>query len=264
MVLKDIGSSSSRIGETVPLVVTQDVSVDGRVLIPEGTMAFARVSYCRREGALSAPVFDKPARLNLKLEHLRDVDGNEVWLRPGPDREGELQITRQMTMKPTSSQCDEFQSALEDPKARSAMEKVRRLFSDTATSLSEKEAEVLIQHNVEIPLVQQSIRTGVFGQIVNFIRDLKRGRGVEGLVDLVPLTRPAKLTVRAVRELCRLSGGISSYIEGRFKGRNIRCEAGVELTVYAGAAGGQVHWGKRLLGVLGAKADHPNQHCQNY
>src|SRR3569832_1581552 len=84
MLLKEISSHASMPGDLVPLVVTQDVEVDGKVVIPEGTMAFAKVCQSRREGALSAPVFDKPARLSLKLEHLRDAEGNEVKLRPKP------------------------------------------------------------------------------------------------------------------------------------------------------------------------------------
>lgn len=236
MFLKEISSHSSMVGDLVPLVVTNDVEVDGKVLIPEGTMAFAKVSQCRREGALSAPVFDKPARLSISLEHLRDVDGNEVKLQCKPGKSGDLQIVREMTVRPTSEEAKEYAGAWNNPMSRPVMEKVHRLFADSATSLSQKEALVLIEHNVQLPVVQEAIRSGLYGEVVSFINDLKHGRTIEALLKLSPTTRPAYLAVRAVRELGRLSGGVGNYFEGRFKGRNIRCAAGVEITVYAGKA----------------------------
>jgi hypothetical protein len=234
MMLKEVSSSGSYPGDLVPLVVTADVEVDGRVLIPEGTMAFGKIGQTRREGALSATVFDKPARLWITLEHLRDVDGNPVKLQARPDKSADLQITREMTAVTTKKQSDEIQMAWGDPKARSVMEKVHKLFTDSAVNLSVKEAEVLVAHNVEIPIVQQAIRDGLFGQVMGIINDLRRGRALEALLSVTPVTRPALIAVRAVRELGRLSGGIGNYIGGRFKGRNIRCPSGVELTVYAG------------------------------
>lgn len=234
MLLKDISSSSSFPGDLVPMVVTQDVEVGGRVIIPEGSMAFGKVSWSRREGALSAPLFDKPARLCISLEHLRDLDGNEVKLRPMPGKDSDLQITREMTAKASPAQTQEFEYAWGDPKARPVMEKVHHLFNDSATSLTEKEAEILIQHNVAMPVVQQAIKNGTFGVVINLIRDIKHARMFEVLLNINPTTRPAMAALRAVRELSRLCGGIGTYIEGRFKGRNIRAAAGVELTVYAG------------------------------
>lgn len=234
MLLKEISSTSSFVGEAVPLVVTQDVTVKDRLMIPEGTMVFAKISQCRREGALSAPVFDKPARLWLSFEHLHDIDGHELKIRARPNRDGELQLTRSMSVKASAAQSKEFEMALENPTSRSVMHKVQNLFTDSAVSLTEKEAEVLIQHNVEMPVVQEAIRTGVFGDVVDMIRDIKHVRLVEAFMNFNPATRPALTAIRAVRELCRLSGGIGSYLEGRFKGRNIRCAAGVELIVYAG------------------------------
>jgi hypothetical protein len=234
MLLKDISSTASMVGDVVPLVVTEDIEIEDHLLIPEGTMLFAKVVQSRREGALSAPLFDKPARLAIGLGHLRDMDGREVKLLPTPKREGNLEIKRELTVKPNSAQSKEFEMALGNPESHSAAQKLRALFSDAATSLSEKEAEILIQHNVRMPIVQEAIRTGAFGRVVHFIRDLKRGHLVDAALVVAPLSPPAMLAVRAVRELCRVSGGISGYIEGRFKGRNIRCSAGVEFTVYAG------------------------------
>ncbi len=234
MLLKDVSSSGSKVGETVPLVVTRDVEFNGRVIISEGTMAFAKVSQCRGEGPLSAPVFDRPARLSLSLEPIRDIDGNEVKLVANPNKSGDLQMTRAMIPTPSATRSEEISSAWANPSARSAMQKVHALFVDASVSLSEREAEVLILHNVELPAVQQAIRTGVFNQAVNAIRDVIHGRLIDALLTVTPMGRPARLAARTVRELGRLSGGISGYLEGRFKGRNIRCPAGVELTLYAG------------------------------
>jgi hypothetical protein len=234
VLLRDISSGSSMLGDLVPLLVAEDVEVDGQVTITEGTMAFAKITQCRREGALSATVFDKPARLAVKFEHLRDVNGREVKLQPKPGKDGDLQITRELTVHSNRGESKDIESAWQNPQARPVMEKVQRLFSDAATSITKKEAEVLISHNVQLPIVQEAIRTGVFDRVTGFIRDIKRGRTIEAFLSITPTTRPALLAIRAVRELGRLSGGIGNYIGGRFKGRNIRCSAGVELTVYSG------------------------------
>lgn len=234
MVLKEISSNSNYPGDLVPLVVTQDLVVQGEVLVPEGTMAFAKVSQCRREGALSAPIFDKPARLAIKFEHLRDVNGNIVRLCPAPNKEGDLSITREMTVGPTSEEAKEFELAMGDKEANPVLQKVRRLFVDSSTRLTQKEALILIKHNVKVPAVQEAIERGLFGEVASFIDDIKKGRAIEAMLKITPVTRPAYIAVRAVRELGRLSGNVGNYIEGRFKGRNIRCAAGVELTAYAG------------------------------
>lgn len=234
MFLKEISSSGSYPGDVVPLVVSEDVVVRGEVLVPEGTMAFAKVTQSRREGALSAPLFDKPARLAIQFEHLRDAHGNVVRLCPKPHKEGQLDITREMTVVPDAEETKELEMLWDNPEARPVMEKVRRLFVDSTTHLTQKEALILIEHNAPIPAVQEAIRSGFYGDVVSFIDDLKRGRTLEALLKLNPVTRPAYLAVRAVRQLGRLSGGVGSYIEGRFKGRNIRCPAGVEITAYAG------------------------------
>lgn len=234
MILKEISSNSSMLGDVVPFVVTEDILVEGRVVIPEGAMAFAKVSQCRREGALSAPLFDKPARLAIKFEHLRDVDGNIVRLVPKPGKEGDLQFTREMTVSPTKQESEVFAMAWENPEARSVLHKVRRLFVDSTMNLTEKEAMILARNNIKIPALQQAIRDGLFGEVAGFINDLKKGRTLEALLRLTPVTRPAYLAVKAVRELGRLSGGVGSYIGGRFKGRNIRCVPGVEITAYVG------------------------------
>jgi hypothetical protein len=234
MLLRDISSTTSRIGDLVPMVVTEDVRCDSKVVISEGTMAFAKVKSCRREGALSATLFDKPARLCLSLEHMRDDGGREVKLVPKPGKSGELQIVREMTVRAPRAEARDIEAAWENTTTRPVMDKVRRLFSDQAVTFSKGEAETLIEHNVPMPIVQQAIRAGAFDQVLGFIADLKHGRVLEALLSVTPVTRPALICVRAVRELGRLSGGIGNYINGRFKGRNIRCSAGVELIVYTG------------------------------
>src|ERR1044072_8172493 len=131
MILKKISSTSNYPGDVVPFVVTEDVVIRGEVLVPEGTMAFAKVSQCRREGALSATLFDKPARLAIRFEHLRDVNGNIVRLCPSPKKEGELTITREMTQGPTPEESREFELAWDDRESNPVMQKVRRLFVDS-------------------------------------------------------------------------------------------------------------------------------------
>lgn len=232
MVLRDVGSDTSYPGDIVPCVVTEDVLVDGRLAVAEGTMAFAKVISSRREGALSASLFDKPARLVIVFEHMRDIDGDALELVAKPGGSGELQVTRELTVGSTPAEFREIKIAWEDSSTRPVMQKIRRLFADQAAQLTQKEAETLIAHNVRLPFVQDAIRHGLYGQVSGLIRDLKRGRVVEAFLSVSQATRPALVAVRAVRELGRLSGGIGNYFGGRFKGRNIRCSAGVQLTVF--------------------------------
>lgn len=235
MLLREISSGGSNVGDLVPFVVTDDVKVGDETLLAEGAMIFGKISQARGEGALSAPLFDRPARLCIRFEDGRDRERRKIPIWPTPEGGGELQITREMTVVDHSPEEDRaFMLAMENPQTKPIMERLRKLFTDKAVSLSEKEAQVLAAHNIPIPFVQAAIRAGPYGIVKGFIADLKRGRPIEAVLGLTPATRPALLAVRAVRELGRLSGGIGGYLGGWLKGRNIVARPGVEITVYSG------------------------------
>lgn len=235
MLLREISSGGSNVGDLAPFVVTDEVRLEGKTALAEGAMVFAKVSQARGEGALSAPLFDRPARLCLRFESARDLEGRKIPIWPTAKSDGELQITREMTIVRHSPEEDHaFMLALDNPETKPIMERLRRLFTDQATSLTEKEAQVLAAHNIPIPFVQAAIRAGTYGIVKDFIANLKRGRPLEAVLGLTPATRPALLAVRAVRELGRLSGGLGGYLGGWLKGRNIVARPGVEIDVYAG------------------------------
>ncbi len=237
MILRDLDSGGSMRDEVVPMVVSGDVYSDGRVVIPDGTMAFAKVCAVRREGALSAPLYNRPARLSIEFQHLRDAEGNVVRLYPtaGNSTDTVFEITREVTKaSPTKEDRDAYQFIFDNPQGKSVMAKIHKLFSDEKATFTEKEATTLIKHNVPLPFVQQAISNGLFSQTIGFIKDLRAGRPIQALMSLTPATRTAMIALRAVRDLGKLNAKVSHYIDGRFSGRNIHCPAGTEITVYSG------------------------------
>lgn len=237
MILRDIDSGGSVLGETVPMVASGDVYCEGVLVIPDGTMAFGKISAVRREGALSAPIYNRPARLSIEFQHLRDNEGRVVRLYPTAANSSDkvFEVTREITTsKPSREDKEAYLYALENPQGQNVMAKIHKLFSDEKATFTEKEATSLIQHNVRLPFVQQAIENGLFGQAISFIKDLRAGRPIQALMGLTPVTRSAMIALRAVRDLSKMNAKVGRYIGGRFSGRNIHCPAGTEITVYSG------------------------------
>ena len=79
----EVNSRHVRVGDTFPLTLVQDVSVDGHVVIPRGTRAVGELVWRTGKG-----VFGKSAKMEVALRYL-EMDGRRIPLDGSYRQEGE-------------------------------------------------------------------------------------------------------------------------------------------------------------------------------
>lgn len=239
VLLKELNSGGSVVGEEVPLAVANDVVVNGRVVVREGTLAVAKIKQARREGALSASFFDKPARLAMELQHTWDVDGNMIPLKAklnGKDQRL-YQFNRDNTKIPK----------LADKNA----DKVLR------TDEGRKAVSVLVDALRGVRTEQDLLRNIQRATLLEVARALRLSNTVElllsnRLMDLVNLgatlakpgfaailgARAAIGTVnvlfKSAKEIVRIGSHLPGFLSRKFGGRNINAAIGLELSTFCG------------------------------
>lgn len=73
-----ISTETLQVGQTVDLRVTSDVKVDGKVVIPAGSIAKGQVSRADKPKAIG-----KEGRLEIQIKSVRAIDGQEIPLSGG-------------------------------------------------------------------------------------------------------------------------------------------------------------------------------------
>lgn len=241
--LDDIGSGGSRLDSTVAFLVSDDIKdPQGKILIASGTLATAKVAQVRREGALSAPVFDHPARLALTLEKTWTVDKQVVHLKANLNKKPyELyQFTRDNTQMPMPKNEDK---ALKDAwKVKRKYNLIAKLvgifkgggngedFKDRTelVALSELAETISLGNTVDLIV---SGRLNALHELIVAIRSRRVFSGIAAIGSGIVGFREGLL---AVKELAHLSHNVGQYVGGRFKGRNIKAPAGLEIICFTG------------------------------
>lgn len=238
VLLKDLNSGGSVVGEEVPFMVARDIVVNDRVVVPEGTLVAGIVKQARREGALSATVFDKPARLAVEFGILEDIDGNRVVLkaRLNGSQQHLYQFNRDNTKIPKRN--DETEGIYRTSDGF----KVSQMLMET---VSGARSVADLQEGAERALVMEVARKLKLYNIVDLLRNKK-------LMDLVSfatlLTTPGlqtilgaraaigagKTTYRAYKEIAYVATHFPNFLSRKFGGRNINAQMGVELSVFVG------------------------------
>lgn len=238
ILLKELNSGGSVVGEEVPFLVAEDVIVRGKLVIREGTVATGRVKQARREGALSAMLFDRPARLAVELEQTWDVDGRMVPLsaRLNGKEQRLYHFNRDNTKIPLPED-NETRNALKTPEKR----KVLEMLVDTlkgSTSIAD------VKDNAERKLIMEVARAL---RLHNTVELLLNNR----ILDLVSLgaklSNPgiatyyaaraafgaAQLTFRAAKEVAHIATHFPGFLSRKFGGRNINAALGLEISALA-------------------------------
>lgn len=238
ILLKELNSGGSVVGEEVPFLVAEDVIVRGKLVIREGTVATGRVKQARREGALSAMLYDRPARLAVELEQTWDVDGRMVPLsaRLNGKEQRLYHFNRDNTKIPLPED-NETRNALKTPEKR----KVLEMLVDTlkgSTSIAD------VKDNAERNLIMEVARAL---RLHNTVELLLNNR----ILDLVSLgaklSNPgiatyyaaraafgaAQLTFRAAKEVAHIATHFPGFLSRKFGGRNINAALGLEISALA-------------------------------
>lgn len=239
ILMKELNSGGSVIREEVPFMVSEDVIVGGRVIIREGTIATGTVKQVRREGALSAMLFDKPSRLAVEFGQTWDAQGRSIPLFAklnGKDRRL-FQFNRGNTKVPQPED-RETHDALKAPNKRHVLELLvdtlkgsrsiadvkdraeRNLFMEVAHALRLSNTAELLLNNRILDLVTLGAQLNAPGLATIFA-----ARAAVGAV---------QITFRAAKEVAHIATHFPGFLARKFGGRNISAPLGLEISAFAG------------------------------
>lgn len=237
ILLKDLNSGGSVINEEVPFSVAEDVVVAGKVILPEGTIIAGVVKQVRREGALSATVFDKPARLAVEFDTVEDVDGNKIDLkaRLNGKQQRLYQFNRDNTKVKKDKERDEILRTSEGLRVGQLLvDTLRgaRNFSDLP-GRAEETAVMEIARRLKLFNTVDLIRHKRLLDLVAFGAKLATP-GMNTLLGARVALGAVSTTFRAAREVAQIATHFPGFLSRKFGGRNINAPMGLELSVFAG------------------------------
>ncbi len=231
ILLKELHSGGTPQGSIVPFMVDQDVKDEnGNVVVKGGTPAYGEVVWSRREGALSAPVLDRPARLAIKLLQTYGTDNKARALAFGTSNE-EFEFNRDNT---SEGQIDpQLAAAWKDPEKRAIVQRLIDQYTGANPEpLSPPQQAQLLQDARTLSLIHaadlaQSGKLAPLGAFVEKLRVTQAPVYAAVPADIDPIA-----VVAAVQEMNQLTRASRGYIGGRFTGRNILAPAGLIVDGY--------------------------------
>lgn len=223
---KQLNAGEARPGEFVPLLVAEDVMVDGRVAIPKGTLAEGEVTWSRSEGSLSG-LMNQPARLEVKIKALK-LEKGDAPLAVDADDPGEAHaFTRENTGKPAANEA-KVDELLQDELNRQLAEKLTELFDGKSPDLTTPDAKMALDRiagQMGLTDTKRMLDGGEtnVGQLAATIQRLQKG-------DLSGVAKgDLTLSLGAVMELANLVGGLGDKVSRTLKGRTIRAYPGTKI-----------------------------------
>ncbi len=239
ILMKELNSGGSVIREEVPFMVSEDVVVDGRVLIREGTIATGVIKQVRREGALSAMLFDKPARLAVELGQTWDYLGRKVPLFArlnGKDRRL-YQFNRDNTKVP---QPDDraAHDILKAPSKRHVLDllvdtlKGSRTIADIKDR-AERNLIMEVAHGLRLTNVAELLMNNRILDLVTLGAQLN-APGLATIFAARAAVGAVQVTFRAAKEVAHIATHFPGFLARKFGGRNISAPLGLELSAFAG------------------------------
>lgn len=231
VLLTPLDSGGSEVGKEVQLVVAKNVVVNGKVVIPVGSIATAKVSRSRA-GTLLGAVTNQPARLEIDLEEVTVADGKKAKIRAHAPGEP-FEITQEV-VKP-----EEGPNAIElvsDPEARNLLVSMSRQMvlgekqsQDQVAKANESLGELAKKYNLENTTTFLSGKAGKTAKkqnITELFENIQKG-------DLQGLAGPESvLAIRAAGEIVELGASVDRSLRGIFKGNNIHAPTGTAITAY--------------------------------
>ncbi|MEQ1822830.1 MAG: hypothetical protein ABL949_09980 [Fimbriimonadaceae bacterium] len=235
MLLKQLNSGGSVLDEEVPLMVLEDIKVGRQTLIREGTLTVAKVRQVRREGAFSATIFDKPARLAIEVASIRDESGREIKLASrmnGRDRQL-VQFNRENTKVRREA---DIEAALGNGDGL----KAGKMLVDALRGAQSIED---IDNSIVRTTLLELARGLRFGNVYELVKDrrlndliafgsLLAKPGLATLIAVPSAISVGLMTVRAVKEIARIGRHLPNFISRKFGGRNINAPVGLEFSVF--------------------------------
>lgn len=229
VLLQPIRSGEAKVGDKVVFVVREPVrATNGDEVIPVGTCALATVTQSRAAGTLSQ-LLRQPARLAVRFDSLTTDAGVRIPLSASGEN-GEHAFTRDNTGPPVSEAT--LDAVLRHPTTQRAL-------TELAQRVQRGDYRGLDEDAQLSEAVAGAARRLGLSQIAQSAEDAKLAE-VGRMLDRLQTSPEAGLVASsapwiALIELAALASGTDDWLQGRFKGPNIRAHPGtvVEVTVPA-------------------------------
>lgn len=231
ILLTPLDSGGSAVGQKAQFVVSEDVVKDGVVVIPQGSLATAKVVKSR-SGTLAGTLTNTPARLEAELDSVGTVDGRAAKLKAGPD-------SNVLTFDAANTRMEEKANVIDavtDPQARDTVVQTAlnlaqgKKFSDEEALKSDAQWRALAEKygmkETQAFMDAQREEKGGHKDLSSVVSAIQKGDlgGLSGL-DIV-------LGAKAAGEIIDLGSGIDKSLRGIFKGSNIHARTGLRVKAY--------------------------------
>jgi hypothetical protein len=228
ILLDRLQSGGTAVDSDVLLLVSEDVSVDGAVVISKGSPIRAKVTQSREEGSLGA-LTNSPARLSVSFSSAVANGGQPVSLSGAADRDAPYEFNRANTgIVGDAAGLDRIAS---DDRSRTALDTVRQIFENPdQANLSDPETKQgLRQIATSLGMTETSrlIDRNEIDHVSSLISQLRQGSTIAAIA-----SGGATAEIAAALELANLAGKLGSRLSRMAKGRNIVAYVGTPVTAY--------------------------------
>ncbi|MEZ0324652.1 MAG: hypothetical protein ACAH95_01995 [Fimbriimonas sp.] len=229
ILMKELTSGGTQEGEDVPLMVSEDIKdAKGRVLVPKGSPITGKVTWSRTEGTLGS-LLNQPARLKVKIDSVKAVDGVTVKLSAEKGKLEECEFNRENTGKVVAS--GQLEKLAGDKANDAALQAIRDLFEKgDVTNLDTPEGKqklAAIVKEMGLTTTSKVMEENQVNKVTDLVLQIRRG---SGLVNLA--TGGTATLVDAAVELAGVAGQIGDRLGKMVGGRNIRAFVGTPVEVF--------------------------------
>ena len=229
ILLTPLESGGSEVGKVAKFVVSEDVEKDGVVVIPQGSIATAKVVKSR-SGTLAGTLTNTPARLEAEFDSVKFEDGRTAKIKA--DKDGAV-----LKFDASNTRMDDPVNVVDmaaDPKARDLvvqsalnMAQGKKLTEGESKRVDDQWRDLAGKYGLkETQAYMDSQKSGSGEDLSGVIGAIQKGdlNGLSGL-DIV-------LGAKAAGEILELGSGIDKTLRGIFKGSNIRARTGLKIKAY--------------------------------
>jgi len=230
ILMRELEAGKVKEGEEVLFIVAQDVKAqDGGIAIAKGAAVKGVVAQSRGENMLSG-ITNRPARLAVKFEEVKAVDGTVIPL--SATLEGGDEAMHSFTRANTGKQdvVEKLTKLSADADVKATLDQIKDSFAEgKAPDFSDpktKEALAKISKELDLKALGKAIAEDRAGEVADALKSTRDvGSAARALTG-------GSLTLAAVLELADVMGNVGSKFSRVLGGRSIRAYPGTEATAY--------------------------------
>jgi hypothetical protein len=230
VLMRQLEAGKEKEGDEVLFLVAEDVKAkDGGIAIAKGAVVKGTVTQSRGENMLSG-ITNRPARLAVKFEDVKTVDGQTVDI--SADIEGAETAEHSFTRANTGKQdvVEKLERISDDPNVKATLDQIQASFAEgKAPDFSDpktKEALGKISKELDLKALGKAIAEDRAGEIANVMKS------TGNVSDATRVFTSGSVTLGAVLELANVVGDVGGKLSRVLGGRTIRAYPGTEVPAY--------------------------------